>query len=505
MGGFGGLVDPQDQGQGAASPQQQQPTPQSSQPPQQAQQGPSQGGQQPDQIEALKQSLAQQAQPKAQPSGGPVRSMLQNFFSGMGQSMMHEAGLPTEYEKQQKALANYTSLKSAEGLAEMHKAVASQYGNVQFPIPDGKGGMTTIGVEAKGVPMLLSRMMQGQTQENVAATKATSAANVAAINQGGGLQLPVDANTAQLAGEPSLAGTKLGKGGWAMLNSALQAKGYHVQDMGKDGADGGMWVVDKGGNKVNQVSPNSVMVARGQSFAQAKAENTPFETVEPGTNIPTTISAAQALRTGAPKVPLGTQQKLGGQYALYKDAYGILDNIDRLTDTVNLDDPAVRGRVTAGYAALKDPASKGLTGEILSNFLARQPINDTLQPDEREFILNMAQGKAAATGLRSILGQAGSNEMQQRLDSGLFPGGQSVGSKASVKQQTAATRALLGRFSVGQPQVGLNAPGSSTSLQNQSPSAPTVRFTEGADTYNIPAEKVERFKQLHPQAVPSGR
>src|SRR5271165_5900174 len=28
-------------------------------------------------------------------SGGPIRKMLQNFIGGMGQSLMHEGGLPT--------------------------------------------------------------------------------------------------------------------------------------------------------------------------------------------------------------------------------------------------------------------------------------------------------------------------------------------------------------------------------------------------------------------------
>jgi hypothetical protein len=165
---------PQELGQALQNQQQssQQPPPQQQQPPQQAQQSPQQQaqpqGQQPDPIEQLKSQLAQQATPQQGPQGGPVRRALQNFFSGMGQSMMHEAGLPTEYEKQQKALGNLTNLTSAQGLAALHQAVASQNSVVPFPLGDG----TTVGVAQKDVAALVNRMMQSQSQQNVATTRA---------------------------------------------------------------------------------------------------------------------------------------------------------------------------------------------------------------------------------------------------------------------------------------------------------------------------------------------
>jgi len=64
------------------------------------------------------------------------------------------------------------------------------------------------------------------------------------------LQLPLDTTSATLAGVPEMAGKPLGKQGWGVLNQALQAGGFHVVDMGKNGPDGGMWVVNKGGEKI---------------------------------------------------------------------------------------------------------------------------------------------------------------------------------------------------------------------------------------------------------------
>lgn len=114
---------------GAALQQQQQ-----SQQPQQSQQQAPQG----DQIEALKQSLAQRATPQQGPTGGPIKRLLQNFIGGMGQSMMHEAGLPTEYEQQQKAIGNLATITNAQQMADLHQAMASQYTPVPLVGLDGK-------------------------------------------------------------------------------------------------------------------------------------------------------------------------------------------------------------------------------------------------------------------------------------------------------------------------------------------------------------------------------
>ncbi len=502
---MGDAYNPEDQQQADNSPPPMTAPPQGSPP---AQQSAPPSDPEDQQIAQLRQSLTQKIQQfSPRPAqGGAVKRLLGNFIHGMGQGMMKDAGLPTDDEEVQHATQALNQLDQTQGLIDYHKQTLAALQQQRMITPSAEDA------QAMGIPVgqaipvpIYTALKANASRERIGAGAAQAKVDVANINQGGGLQLPVDQGTATLIGEPGLAGRTLGKTGWQMLNSALSAKGYHVQDMGTNGPDGGLWVIDKGGNKIHQVSPTSLMQARGQAFAQARAENTPFETVEPGTNIPTTISAAQAIHTGAPKVSIAAQAKMGGQYALYNDAYGILDNIDKLSDKVNLDDAGVRARVTAGYAAIKDPAAKGLTGEILSNFLARQPINHQLRPDERELILTMGQGKAAGMGLRSLLGQAGANEMQQRMDAALFPGGQALGSKQSVKQQVEATRGLLGRLSVGQVQSGLNAPDQPGNLASKAGNAPAVEFREGNDVYRIPADKVASFKQKHPQAVLHGR
>lgn len=152
---------------GAALQQQQQ-----SQQPQQSQQQAPQG----DQIEALKQSLAQRATPQQGPTGGPIKRLLQNFIGGMGQSMMHEAGLPTEYEQQQKAIGNLATITNAQQMADLHQAMASQY----TPVP-------LVGLDRKplvmpnGTPVTLPSMHANTWyQAQVAAASRVQAAQIQA-------------------------------------------------------------------------------------------------------------------------------------------------------------------------------------------------------------------------------------------------------------------------------------------------------------------------------------
>ena len=411
------------------------------------------------QIQQVRQNLFDRIQRYSTPpaSGGPVRRLLQNFIGGMGQAMMHDAGLMTNEEQVQNATRALNQIDSTQATIDYHNQLIQQMQQQKMITPTLDQARMMGNEDLAGQPMPVSvfnSLTSAASKKGVAQTAAQSREAVAQINQG--MMMPIDESTRVALGLPEgITELPLNQ-----LNKAIQAK-VRPQATVQGATDQYQY------NRVTgQKTPMHVGNPR-VAMIQERARLTPFETVVPGTNIPTTISQLQAVQSGAPKVPIATQQKLGGQYALYNDAYGILDKIDSLADQVNLDDPKVRARVTAGYAAIKDPASKGLAGEILSNFLARQPINGEMTPQERELVLAMGQGKSAGMGLRSILGQAGANEMQQRMDAALFPGGNAIGSKASIKAQTQATRGLLGRLSIGQPQVGLNAPNQPGSLANK--------------------------------------
>lgn len=148
----------------------------------------------------------------------------------------------------------------------------------------------------------------GQAREQVAQTGAQAHVqaaqiggqakeNVARIEQG--MALPVDETVANLAGIPELAGQKVGKGTWENINKSLQANGYHTQDMGENGPgqNQGMWLMDRAGNRIKQISDKSLMFQRGYSFAANRPEVV-TDPNDPGYAYYT--SAAQAMQQNLP-------------------------------------------------------------------------------------------------------------------------------------------------------------------------------------------------------------
>jgi hypothetical protein len=110
------------------------------QPPQQAQQpNPQQTPQQPDPIDGMKAQLAQRIQQlnPAPQSGGPIRRLLQNFFSGGGQAMMKHVGLPTPEEEQQNLTTQYIGLQNTQTNDQYRKALEAAQQMVPVTLPDG--------------------------------------------------------------------------------------------------------------------------------------------------------------------------------------------------------------------------------------------------------------------------------------------------------------------------------------------------------------------------------
>jgi hypothetical protein len=148
MGGFLGILNQQ-----AAQQQPQQPAVQPAGPSTPGQNPPTMLGQ-PDQQQGQQQPQQGQSDPLAAsdaywqqqlkantpnpPSGGPVKNLLQRFFSGMGNGMMHEAGLPTQQQNAQQAAIGLQGNASARGLMALHQNMASQYAPVPLVGMDGK-------------------------------------------------------------------------------------------------------------------------------------------------------------------------------------------------------------------------------------------------------------------------------------------------------------------------------------------------------------------------------
>lgn len=170
---------------------------QQQQAPQQQSAQPQQTPQQPSPDEqALRQSLVQQATPPPEQRSSGVKGMLQNFFKGFGNSAMKEAGLPTQYDIQQKALQNLNTYDSNQAMIRLHESMAQQLQLTPIQLGDG----TTVQVAQKDVAGLINRMMQSASAGNVAQTNVLGGIAKAQINQG--MMMPIPEELRQQLGLP---------------------------------------------------------------------------------------------------------------------------------------------------------------------------------------------------------------------------------------------------------------------------------------------------------------
>jgi len=183
----------------------------------------------------------QQAQPPAQ--GGNVKRMLTNFFSGMGESMLHEAGLQTPDERRQILVHN----------AQTYGQLADQWEQTQnlnkyrAALTDQMTQNTAFQQQLQPVELQRAQLGLQQEQQAIPTVRPSmTAADLASLG------VPSDL-AAQYAGKPLSAADM----GAIRQMTAVGAK--QLYDYGQDGqGEGkGIWLVDKQYNPVKQLSPIS--------------------------------------------------------------------------------------------------------------------------------------------------------------------------------------------------------------------------------------------------------
>jgi hypothetical protein len=172
-----------------------------------------------------------------------VRSLMQNFFSGMGESMMHEAGLVTPTAQRQQDFQNLTTLgQLAEGW-ENHKDLQNYHNTLTA------AEQQRMQFETELQPLRLQQQRLGLQQGQQAlptVRPSMSAADMAALGVPGDL-------AAQYAGR-SLSEADMGA-----IKQMAAANQKQIYDFGADGhGEGkGIWLVDKQFQPVRQLSPIS--------------------------------------------------------------------------------------------------------------------------------------------------------------------------------------------------------------------------------------------------------
>jgi len=240
-------------------------------------------------------SRYQAMQPKPGPPPTGVKGLLTNFFQGGGRAAMVHVGLPTPEMQQQNLLMQIHTVQAAitsDQLSRSETAMReAQIANMTRPLSQSEA-------QAIGEPQLAGQIVPADVISAASQElNRQQTAKIAGLEQPT-IQLPLDQTTARLAGIPdSFVGKTLTPGDWRLVDARLQAVGYQKQDMGFDGAKGGIWLMDRAGNQIKQLTPISES-ARATALVkmQLGAMKQPVYAYDPTSNqtILTTQAAAQA-------------------------------------------------------------------------------------------------------------------------------------------------------------------------------------------------------------------
>ncbi|MCU1302372.1 MAG: hypothetical protein JWQ87_2656 [Candidatus Sulfotelmatobacter sp.] len=361
--------------------------------------------------------LMQQTAPS--PSGG-VKGMLSNFFKGMGGSMMTQAGMASPQQQLQDLdnhIATLTNARSdylnSQTNAQLRQA---QTQNLNRPLTPELAA--SIGHPELSGQVVAPDVMQSISSEN----RGKEAADINAQTRADALkestpqiQMPLDQKTADLLNIPSqFVGKNLSAADWKLIDSRSQALGYQKQDMGFDGPKGGIWMMDRAGNPLHQITPVSESNRATKLAAGGGAAVYAYNPVSKSTLL-TTMAQAQA----------------GGMQAVRPVKESDIKNDQH--DIRVLNDLATKANAvyqSAGVMDTKDFANALGVARYLSdhpNTTSDSLINSAvlagLSPAAQKYVINTLSLRESSMGLQKVLtGSARSNETQLRALLATLPG-----------------------------------------------------------------------------------
>ena len=227
-------------------------------------------------LVARHQQLMQQTQ--APSTGSPVKNMLRNFFTGAGNAMMVDAGLPSPNMQRLQLEQQITSLSNARSLYMDRQAEAASR---QMQLQMMSTPLTMEQAHAIGHPELVNQVVPPALLPVISSQdRGAQAAQINAQQRQDALdqntptiQMPLDANTAKLLSIPNqFVGKNLSAADWRLIDSRSAALGYQKFDTGQDGQGPGrgIWMVDRSGQPVHQMSTISESKRALQAMAPPK-------------------------------------------------------------------------------------------------------------------------------------------------------------------------------------------------------------------------------------------
>jgi hypothetical protein len=359
-----------------------------------------------DLVQKHQQLMAQQ-QPPSQ--GSPIKNLLRNFFSGAGDSMMTQAGLPSPNLQRLQLENQITSLSNARSLyMDRQSELASRQLQQQFmstPLsPEVANAIGHPELNGKIVPPALWPVISNEDR-GLEAAKINAQQRQDALDQNK-ITLPptkIDAAMASTLGFPELAGKTLSTSqDYAALDKIMQFRGLQKVDKGFDGPQGGMWVMDRAGNPIRQLTP----ISESKRALQANAPPKPLaDAAKPVIGFDT--DGNQVLTNGANAQQLGLSEARDvGQAEAEK-----VTNARSLLPVFNNPNPADRGAIQLA----QDLDRQGKLGPIASRyqeFMAGQFGQG--DPEVEELRTKMG---LLATGLMQVhVGARGSAQMLEHFE-----------------------------------------------------------------------------------------
>jgi hypothetical protein len=251
------------------------------------------------------------------PPAHGIKGLLQNFFTGGGEAMTRHVGLPTPGDNRNDLLNQIFHLSNARVLyqnsvteGEIRKAQLAKENRPLSPEQAQATGNPQLAGQIVPSDVLSAASAEQNRQQDAKLAAAQAKQNQPSIS------LPLDANTAKLAGVPDkFVGQNLSAADWKLLDARLSAQGYTKTDMGFDGKTGGIWITDRGGNKINQVTPVSesarALKAMTAAADAAKPSNIVTGTSLDGRQVAGTLEELNATGvTGITKLPTADASKV---------------------------------------------------------------------------------------------------------------------------------------------------------------------------------------------------
>jgi hypothetical protein len=250
-------------------------------------------------LVARHQQLMQQTQPPS--TGSPVKNMLRNFFQGAGSAMMRDAGLPDPNLQRLPLEQQITSLSNARSIYmdRQAEAVSRQMQLQMMSTPLTMEQANAIGhpeLSGQTVPPALLPVISSQDRGAEAARINAQQRQDALDQNTASIQMPLDANTAKLLSIPNqFVGRNLSAADWRLIDSRSAALGYQKFDTGQDGQGPGrgIWMVDRAGNPIHQMSAISE-TNRATKLATAGMAQVYAVPATGGNPVLTPMGAAQA-------------------------------------------------------------------------------------------------------------------------------------------------------------------------------------------------------------------